>query len=71
VATDQDQKYVWVVQPDGGVDYRKITLGSQFGSFRVVSQGLAPSDNVVVDGIAKLRPGVKVKPEPTTVPYDG
>jgi multidrug efflux system membrane fusion protein len=71
VATDQDQKYVWVVQSDGGVDYRKITLGSQFGSFRVVSQGLAPSDNVVVDGIAKLRPGVKVKPEPTIVPYDG
>ncbi len=71
IATDQDQKYVWVVQPDGGVDYHKITLGGQFGSFRVVTQGLTPEDSVVVDGIAKLRPGARVKAEPTLVPYDG
>ena len=71
VATDQDQKYVWILKPDGGVDYRKVVLGGQFGSFRVVTEGLSREDSVVVDGIAKLRPGVKVKAEPIMIPYDG
>lgn len=71
ITTDQDHKYVWVAQPDGGVEYRKITPGGQFGSFRVIKEGLQPDDAIVVDGIAKLRPGVKIKAESTTVPYDG
>lgn len=71
VSTDQDQKYVWVVKGDDEVDYRKVTLGGQFGSFRVVTEGLDLSDSIVVDGIAKLRPGARIKPEPTLVPYDG
>jgi multidrug efflux system membrane fusion protein len=71
IATDQDQKYVWIAQPDGGVEYRRVTPGSQFGSFLAITEGLKPDDAVVVDGLAKLRPGVKVKAEPTTAPYDG
>jgi multidrug efflux system membrane fusion protein len=71
IGTDQDQQFVWVTQPDGGVEYRKIKPGGQFGSFRAITEGLGPEDRVVVDGIGKLRPGAKVKAEPTTVPYDG
>jgi hypothetical protein len=48
-----------------------VVLGGQFGSFRVVTEGLSREDSVVVDGIAKLRPGVKVKAEPIMIPYDG
>ena len=71
VATDQDQKYVWVARPDGSVDYRKVSLGGLQGSFRVVTGGLEASEAVVVDGVAKLRPGVRVTAEPTETPYDG
>lgn len=71
IATDQDQQYVWIVQPEGAVEYRRITSGGLFGSFRVVTAGLGLDDSVVVDGVGKLRPGVKVKAEPATVPWDG
>jgi multidrug efflux system membrane fusion protein len=71
VVTDQDQNYVWVARADGSVDYRKVRLGRLFGTFRTVEQGLGKNDPVVVDGIAKLRPGARVKPEPITVPFDG
>ena len=71
VATDQDQQFVWVARPDGTVDYRKVSLGGRHGSFRIVTGGLEANDAVVVDGIAKLRPGAKVKAEPTAAPYDG
>lgn len=71
IATDQDQQYVWVARPDGEVEYRRIAPGGLFGSFRAVTEGLDPEDRVVVDGVGKLRPGVKVKPEPATVPWDG
>jgi len=71
LVTDQDQNYVWVAKADGSLDYRKIKVGKLFGSFRTVEQGLNKNDAVVVDGIAKLRPGAKVKPEPITVPFDG
>jgi multidrug efflux system membrane fusion protein len=71
VVTDQDQNYVWVARADGSVDYRKVRLGRLFGTFRTVEQGLGKNDAVVVDGIAKLRPGARVKAEPISVPFDG
>lgn len=71
VATDQDQKYLWVAKTDGTVDYRRVTLGNRFGSFRAILGGLAADEPVVVDGIAKLRPGAHIKAQPTDIPYDG
>jgi multidrug efflux system membrane fusion protein len=71
IGTDQDQQFVWVVKPDGLVDYRKIKPGIQFGSFRTVLEGLSVDDQIVVDGLPKVRPGVKVQAEKISVPYDG
>lgn len=71
IGTDQDQKYVWVAAKDGTIEYRKIRLAGLHGSFRVVREGLRPDDAVIVEGIAKLRPGAQVKAESITVPYDG
>lgn len=71
VVTDQDQNYVWVARADGSLDYRKVKVGKLFGSFRTIELGLGRNDAVVVDGIAKLRPGARVKAEPITVPFDG
>jgi len=71
IGTDQDQQFVWVVKPDGLVDYRKIKPGIQLGSFRTVLEGLSVDDQIVVDGLPKVRPGVKVQAEKIAVPYDG
>ena len=71
IGTDQDQKFIWIARQDGSLEYRKIIPGSQHGSFRLIREGLKPGEAVIVDGIAKLRPGAKIKAEPIVIPYDG
>jgi RND family efflux transporter MFP subunit len=66
VGTDQDRKFVFVLGPDSTVDYRAITLGPLYEGLRVVKQGLAPGERVVVNGLQRVRAGVKVSP--TTAP---
>ena len=63
IATDQAQRFVWVVKPDNQVEYRQVFPGAHIGQSRVITQGLKPDDWVVVDGLQKIRPGLKVNPE--------
>jgi RND family efflux transporter MFP subunit len=60
VGTDQDRKFVFVLKPDGTLDYRAITLGPLVDGLRVVKGGLKPGEMVVVNGLQRVRPGVKV-----------
>jgi multidrug efflux system membrane fusion protein len=62
IGTDQAQRFVWVVNKENQVEYRKVELGALIGN-RVISQGLKAEEWVVIDGIQKLKPGVKVNPE--------
>lgn len=71
IGTDQELRYVWLANPDGSIDYRKITPGGTYGSFRQIRSGIEATDLVIVDGIAKLRPGARVKPETIDTPFDG
>jgi RND family efflux transporter MFP subunit len=66
VSTDQDRKFVFVLSGDT-VAYRSVTLGRQVdGQRRIVLDGLKPGERVVVNGFARIRPGVRVKA--TTAP---
>lgn len=59
--------YVYVVKPDQTVDVRPVTLGPSTGAEVVVESGLSAGEQVVVDGVDKLRPGSTVQlrtPEP-------
>ena len=61
VSTDQDRKFVFVLAADS-VAYRSVTLGRQIdGQRRVIRDGLKPGEKVVVNGFARIRPGVKVR----------
>ena len=61
VSTDQDRKFVFVLDGDS-VAYRSVTLGRQLdGQRRAVRAGLKPGEKVVVNGFARIRPGMKVK----------
>jgi RND family efflux transporter MFP subunit len=62
VGTDQDRKFVYVLQRDGTVAYRRVTLGPLVDGLRVVRSGLKPGERVVINGIQRIRPGVKVTP---------
>ena len=63
IGTDQDRKYVLVVNDKNVVEYRPVTLGSLHGGLRAVAEGLAPGDWVIVNGIQRARPGATVAPQ--------
>ena len=52
--------YVYLVRPDGTVALRQVRLGQGSGNDVAVLSGLAPDDQVVVDGVDQLRNGSKV-----------
>jgi multidrug efflux system membrane fusion protein len=63
VGTDQDRRFVMVVDKDNKVQYRGVKLGPLHQGLRVVRDGLAASERVVVRGLQRVRPGVVVAPE--------
>lgn len=71
VATDLAQKFVWVVGNDNQVERRPVALGPLIDGLRVIAEGLKPEEWVVIEGIQKLRPGIPVNPEKTTVAEAG
>jgi uncharacterized membrane protein YbhN (UPF0104 family) len=68
VGTDQDRRFVLVVGPDGAAQYRGVRLGPMSDGLRVVREGLKPGETIVVEGLQRVRPGMKV--QPTAVPMD-
>ncbi|HEY7700048.1 MAG TPA: efflux RND transporter periplasmic adaptor subunit [Vicinamibacteria bacterium] len=58
---------VAVVKPDDTVDIRMVTPGERMGTLWVIDSGLNTGERVVVEGLQKVRPGVKVTPETVTV----
>ena len=60
VGTDLGKRFVFVVSSDRTVEYRAVTLGPIVDGLRVVKSGLKAGDLVVVNGLQRVRPGVKV-----------
>jgi multidrug efflux system membrane fusion protein len=64
VGTDQDKKFVMVVNADNTAAYRPVKLGANVDGLRVVSEGLKPGDRIVVGGLQRIRPGSLIAPQP-------
>ena len=64
ISSDQDKKFVLVVGADNKVEYRQVTLGPVTDGLRIVENGLKPGENIVVNGLQRVRPGVVVAPQP-------
>ncbi len=62
IGTDQDKKFVLVLKPDSTVDYRAVQLGRVVEGLRVVSSGLKEGERIVINGLQRARPGMKVTP---------
>ncbi|MEM7304288.1 MAG: efflux RND transporter periplasmic adaptor subunit [Pseudomonadota bacterium] len=62
IGTDQDRRFVFIVDQDNTVTYRELKLGTSSRGQREVLSGLDEGDKVIVDGIMFMRPGMKVKP---------
>jgi len=54
--------FVYVVKQDNTVTVRKVKTGPAQGDTTAIDDGVASGETVVVDGIDKLREGVKVEP---------
>ena len=63
VGSDQDKKFVFVVDQANTVAYRQIKLGAAVEGERIVESGLQPGDRVVVNGLQRIRPGAVVEPQ--------
>jgi len=62
IASDQSRKIVFVVKDDDAVEAKPVTLGPLDGGLRVIREGLAPDDRVIVEGLQRARIGAKVAP---------
>ena len=60
VGTDQDKKFVLALKPDSTVEYRSVQLGPMIDGLRVVTSGLKSGDRIVINGLQRVRPGMKV-----------
>jgi multidrug efflux system membrane fusion protein len=63
IGTDQDKKYVLVVDADNKAIYREVTLGPSVEGLRVVTQGLTSGERIVVNGLQRVRPGAVIEPQ--------
>lgn len=64
VVRDARGASVWVVTGEGTVDSRRVRTGAAHGDRWVIEAGLQPGEQVVVDGLQKVRPGSPVQPVP-------
>ena len=67
IGTDQAQRFIWIVNQDNQVVYRKIELGTSVGQLHTIKSGLKPEEWVVIEGTQKLKPGMKINPERITL----
>jgi multidrug efflux system membrane fusion protein len=67
IGTDQDRKFVLVLKPDSTVEYRAITVGRVVDGLRVVESGVNPGESIVVNGLLRVRPGMKVTAKSTAM----
>ncbi len=68
IGTDQAQKFVLTLTSTNTTAYRPVKLGPLVNGKRVVREGLQAGEKIVVNGLARVRPGMPVTPidaEPT------
>ena len=63
VGTDLSNQFVYVVDAQHKVQYRKVDTGPLFHGLRVINDGLNAGDVVVINGLQRVRPGAEVTPQ--------
>ncbi|NMG72820.1 efflux RND transporter periplasmic adaptor subunit [Parazoarcus communis] len=64
IGTDQNKRFVLVVDDANRTAYREVSLGGAQSSLRVVEDGLQAGERIVVNGLQRTRPGQTVSPNP-------
>ena len=62
VGTEQIRKFVYAVDGENTVRQKYVTLGHLENGLRVILKGIEPTDRIIVNGMVRARPGIKVTP---------
>jgi membrane fusion protein (multidrug efflux system) len=62
---------VMVVTADDSIEQRLVTPAERLGSLWVIASGLKAGERIVVEGLQKVRPGMKVNAKPVTIEEQG
>jgi len=68
IGTDQDKKFVYIVNEKDEVEVRVVTLGKLYDSLRVIAKGVDAGERVIVSGLQRVRPKMTVAPAPVPMP---
>ena len=68
LGTDQGQKFVYVVNDKDQAVYQPVKIGRLHNGLRAITEGLQPSQRVVVSGLQRVRPGAQVAPQVVEMP---
>src|SRR5690606_28081701 len=63
VGTDLNNKFVLVVNADNQLEYRAVKLGEKVNGLRIVREGLAATDRIVVNGLQRVMPNMQIEPK--------
>jgi multidrug efflux system membrane fusion protein len=63
IGTDQDKRFVFVVDADNKAVWRQVQLGGTANGQRIITAGLEPGERIVVNGLQRVRPGALVSPQ--------
>ncbi|SFW24181.1 RND family efflux transporter, MFP subunit [Sinomicrobium oceani] len=68
IGTNQSLRYVYVLNTANEVAIKNVTLGPLHANgLRIVREGLAPEDRLIMNNLQKIRPGIVVNPQKTTI----
>jgi multidrug efflux system membrane fusion protein len=70
IGTDQDKKFVMVVDSSNKANYRAVTLGPVVNGLRVIRSGLQKDEVIVVNGLQRVRPNSIVAPTEVSMDRD-
>lgn len=70
IVTDQTRRLVYVVSKDNKATPRPVEIGAKVEGLRIVRDGLAPTDQVIITGLGRLHPGAPVKPTKGAIKAD-
>jgi membrane fusion protein (multidrug efflux system) len=62
IQRDQQGAFALAITSDKKVEQKYVELGQQVGTNFVVTKGLGEGDEVITEGLQKVRPGVEVDP---------
>lgn len=68
LGSDQSLKFVYVINAEKKVEFRPVTIGPMLDGLRIVKSGLKGGEQIIVEGLLRVRPGIVVDAKPWETP---